>query len=397
MRALPSRILEAFIIFLAAYSFYKHDLLWGFACIVGFLLSISPILIKKNFRFSIPWLLEFLIALAISLHIWGGVLGLYAIPLYDKFAHFLASAIIAFFALIVMYVLDTYSMRIHMDFIMLSFFIIIFTLAMGAMWEIAEFASDQIFSHGIPVAQISLHDTMTDLIADGIAGLLVGIFGAIGIRKGEFKELLFEIGKEVEKLHIHFFDSKAMAMKKLEDARARKKVDEKALPIIEKINKMADFFTTSSCSGRIVLLEIPSPGKKRKARFLGRWHNEINMDMLEDALKNAKEGEIWFLVQSPIFHIFTISLKNAKALLHAAIQSGFKYSSIKSINGKVMVEILSTEKMDAPIGKNGKIYVSKEYLSMLVEIANLLMKKMDKKLKRLEKKVEEMQNILMAG
>jgi len=90
-------------------------------------------------------------------------------------------------------------------------------------------------------------------------------------------------------------------------------------------------------------------------------------------------------------------LKNAKALLHAAIQSGFKYSSIKSINGKVMVEILSTEKMDAPIGKNGKIYVSKEYLSMLVEIANLLMKKMDKKLKRLEKKVEEMQNILMAG
>ncbi len=397
MRFIASRILEAFIIFLAGYSFYKHDLLWGFACIIGFLLSISPILIKKNFRFSIPWLLEFLLVFAISLHIWGGVLGLYSIPLYDKFAHFLASAIIAFFALIVMYVLDTYSIRIHMDLITLSFFIIIFTFAMGAMWEIAEFTFDQIFSHGIPVAQVSLHDTMTDLIADGIAGILVGIFGAIGIRKGEFKELLFEIGKEFEKLHTQFFDSKAMAMKKLQTAMTRKKVDKKALPIIEKINKMADFFTTSSCSGRIVLLEIPFPGKKRKARFLGRWHHEINIEVVESALSKAKEGEIWFLVQSPIFHIFTISLKNAKALLHAAIQSGFKYSSIKSINGKVMVEILSTEKMDVPVGRDGKTYVSKEYLSMLVDIANLLMRKMDGKLKRLEKRLEEMQNILMAG
>jgi len=176
-----------------------------------------------------------------------------------------------------------------------------------------------------------------------------------------------------------------------------KKVDEKAMPIIEKLNKMNGFFTTSSCSGRIALLEIPLPGKKRKAKFLGKWHNEINLEIMEKALEKAKDGEIWFLVQSPIFHVFTISLKNAKALLHSAIQSGFKYSSIKSIDGKIMVEILSTEKMDVPIGKNGEIYVSKEYLSMLVEIANLLMKKMDKKLRRLENNIEKMQNILMAG
>ncbi|MCD6222157.1 MAG: hypothetical protein J7K12_00520, partial [Thermoplasmata archaeon] len=366
---IASRMLEAFMIFLAIYAFYKHDLLWGFACIIGFIISISPILIKGSIKFNVPWIMEFLLAFAISLHIWGGALGLYAVVWYDKFAHFLASGIVAFFALIVVYVLDVYSIRIHMDLPMLAFFIIIFTIAMGAIWEIAEFASDQIFSHGIPVAQISLQDTMTDLIADSIAGILVGIFGAIGIRRGEFKELLFEIGKEVEKAKKQFLRGKETAMNKLHSAMYQKKVDEKAIPIIEKLNEMADFFTTSSCSGRIALLEIPLPGRKRKAKFLGKWHHEISMEDVEKALGKAKNGELWFLVQSPIFHVFTISLKNAKALLHAAIQSGFKYSSIKSINGKVMVEILSTEKMDVPIGKDGKIFVSKEYLSLLTEIA----------------------------
>jgi len=394
---IASRLLEAFMIFLAIYAFYKHDLLWGFACIIGFIISISPVLIKRSIKFNVPWLVEFLLAFAISLHIWGGALGLYAVVWYDKFAHFLASGIVAFFALIVMYVLDVYSIRIHMDLPMLAFFIIIFTMAMGAIWEIAEFASDQIFSHGIPVAQVSLHDTMTDLIADSISGILVGIFGAIGIRRGEFKELLFEIGKEMEKAKKQFLRGKEIAMGKLHSAMARKKVDEKAMPIIEKLNEMADFFTTSSCSGRIALLEIPLPGRKRKAKFLGKWHHDISMKDLEKALGKATNGELWFLVQSPIFHVFTISLKNAKALLHAAIQSGFKYSSIKSINGKVMVEILSTEKMDVPIGKDGKIFVSKEYLSLLTEIANLLMKKMDKKLKRLKFNIEKMQNILTRG
>jgi len=396
MRMILSRILEAFMVFLAGYSFYKNDLLWGFACIIGFFISISPVIIKRNLNFSIPWIIDFLLAFAISLHIWGGVLNLYSIPLYDKFAHFLASGIIAFLALVIMYVLDTFSTRIHMDFVFLTIFIIIFTIAIGALWEIAEFISDQIFSHGLPVAQISLHDTMTDLIADTFAGILIGIIGAIGMRRGELKEILFEIGGEIKKFN-KFFERKNTAMKKLNVAISLKKVDKKALPVIKRINEMADFFTTSSCSGRIALLEIPEPGSKRKARFLGKWHDEIGMAEIEKALEKSRNGEIWFLVQPPIFHVFTISLKNARFLLHTAIQSGFKYSSIKAINGKIMVEILSTERMDVPVGKDGKLYVSKNYLKLLIEISGILMKRMENKIRRLERKLEEMQNILTAG
>jgi len=397
MKNYPSRILEIAILMMGVYSFYKNDILWGFACMIGFVLSMSPVLIKRNLNFSIPWIIEFLLAFVISLHIWGGVLSLYSIPLYDKFAHFLASAIIAFFALIVIYIMDVYSTRIHMDLIMVAFFISIFTIAIGALWEIAEFSFDQIFSHGIPVAQVSLQDTMTDLIADSIAGIFVGIAGAIGIRRGEFKELFLQIGKEVEKLNRQFFENKRRAIEKLQKAMEMKKVDERAKPIIDKINSLFDYFTTSSCSGRIVLLEIPSAGRKRKARFLGKWHEEVKIENVMEAIKKARHGEIWFLVQSPIFHVSTISIKNARILLNAAIQSGFKYSSIKALNGKIVVEILSTEKMDVPVGKDGNLYVSKEYMEMLVNISNMLLRRMHKKLSRLDRKLKEMQNILMAS
>ena len=194
-----------------------------------------------------------------------------------------------------------------------------------------------------------------------------------------------------------FFERKRRAMEKLEEAISLKRVDEKAMPIIEKLNKMEGFYTTSSCSGRIVLLEIPLAGEKREARFLGKWHDEVESDDIIKALENAGKGEIWFLVQSPIFHVSASSLKNAKILLNVAIQSGFKYSSIKSIDGKIMVEILSTERIDAPIGKDGKLLVSMEYIKYIVSISNFLIKRMHEKLEKLEKNIERMQNILMAS
>ena len=380
--------MEGVLFIMGIWSIWQQDWLWVFACFFGFLLSISPIIIKRNIRISVHWLIEFLLVFVISLHVWGGVLHLYSLPFYDKIAHFLASAIVAFFALIVVYIIDVFSPRIHMDLVMMGFFIAIFTVAMGVMWEIAEFLSDLLFSGGKPVAQISLQNTMWDLIADSIAGILIGVVGAIGIRRGEFKEILFYLSKEAKKLNARFINARNRAIKSLQKVIEQEKVDEKALPIVKKINGIADFFTTSSCSGRIAVLEIPTFGKKRKAKFLGKWHRKVNFEEIEEALKKSERGEIWFLVQSPIFHVSAISMSSARKLLNVANQSGFKYSSIKAVNGKIVIEILSTERIDSPIGKDGKIYGKNEYIKLLVEIANKMMEKMDKKLKRLEKNLD---------
>lgn len=385
-----SRILESLLFIMGVWSIWKADWIWAFACFFGFFLSLSPVIMKKSLKFSLPWILQFFIVFAISLHIWGGVLHFYRMPFYDKIAHFLASAIIAFFALLVIYILDVFSPRIHMDIFIIGFFIIIFTIAIGGIWEIAEFLSDQIFSHGTPIAQVSLQNTMWDLIADTIAGIFVGVGGAIGLRKGEFKDILSQLSSEAKKLNKRYINSRKKAIDSLNREMEMGKVDEKALPIVSKINGKLDFFTTSSCSGRIAILEIPSIGRKKKAKFLGKWHRKVKEDEIKEAIEKATKGDIWFLVQSPIFHVSTISMENARKLLAVANQSGFKYSSIKAFNGRVVVEILGTERIDAPIGKDGEIYGGSEYIKILTDVANQMMDRMDYCLRRLEENIDRM-------
>ena len=170
--------------------------------------------------------------------------------------------------------------------------------------------------------------------------------------------------------------------------------DEEIVPIISEINRFEGFFTTSSCSGRIVLICLPEIGAKRAAEFIGKWHRPpVSREEVQEAIKQkGKEGitegrEIWLLSQSPILHVACRDLEKAKALLRIAIESGFKYSGIKAIanaegNGKVMVEIVSTERMDVPLGKDGVMFCSEAHLDFILSKANFMLERGKGKLKR---------------
>ena len=178
--------------------------------------------------------------------------------------------------------------------------------------------------------------------------------------------------------------------------------DEEIVPIISELNSFEGFFTTSSCSGRIVLLSIPEIGAKRAAKFIGKWHRPpVSREEVQEALKlkgweGITEGrEIWLLSQSPILHVACRDLEKAKALLRIAIESGFKYSGIKAIanaegNGKVMVEIVSTERMDVPLGKDGVMFCSEGYMDFILSKANFMLERGKGKLKRLYSGLEEL-------
>jgi tRNA wybutosine-synthesizing protein 3 len=169
--------------------------------------------------------------------------------------------------------------------------------------------------------------------------------------------------------------------------------DEEIVGIIEKINRLEDFFTTSSCSGRIALICIPEIGAKREAKFIGKWHRPVTKEEVLEAIKIkssagiSNKGEIWLLSQSPIFHVSCRGLEKAKTLLRIAIQSGFKYSSIKAIanskdNEKVVVEIVSTERMDVPLGKDGVMFCSDSYMDFILSKGNFMLERGKGKLKR---------------
>ena len=184
-----------------------------------------------------------------------------------------------------------------------------------------------------------------------------------------------------------FLDAKEKALISLEKACTEKKADKEILPILILINDSEECYTSSSCAGRIVLLEIPKIGDKKKARFLGKWHRIIEPNELEIAAKKAKNGLLWLIAQSPIIHIVTYTGEMADKIVKTAIASGFKNSGMKSIGRKIVVEVCSTERLDAPIGKDGILFCEKEYSQLLTDISNEVIKKAMDKLLRFENKL----------
>ena len=79
---------------------------------------------------------------------------------------------------------------------------------------------------------------------------------------------------------------------------------------------------------------------------------------------------IWMLAQSPIIHITTTNYQDADTLLKKAIQAGFKNSGIKPQGKQIHLELCSTERLDAPIGADGTLFGSSEYINLLVKISN---------------------------
>jgi len=184
-----------------------------------------------------------------------------------------------------------------------------------------------------------------------------------------------------------FLDAKENALKSLNEACDQEKVDEGALPLLSIINKIDGLYTSSSCAGRIVLLEIPHIGDKKGARFLGVWHRTIQQEELSAASKKATKGLLWLLAQAPIIHIGVENLPLADRMVKTAVACGFKNSAIRSLGKTVIIELCSTERLDAPIGRDGGLFCSEKHLTLLVEISNEVIERSSEKMSRLAEKL----------
>ena len=175
----------------------------------------------------------------------------------------------------------------------------------------------------------------------------------------------------------------------------RSGADDDVAGILQQINARADYYTTSSCSGRIVLILVPEIGAKREARFIAKWHRAVEREEVLAALEEAPfaDGELWLLAQSPIMHVACRTVEKAGVLLRLALDAGFKYSGMKGIasdTGSVVVEMLSTERMDVPVASRGAVLVDEAYVDFIVTKANFVLHRGKEKLKRFELRLNEL-------
>lgn len=185
-------------------------------------------------------------------------------------------------------------------------------------------------------------------------------------------------------------------MESLEMKICEGEVDEEILPIVESINSNPDYFTTSSCAGRIALIEMPGLGDKESAEFLGKWHREVRVEEVIAEFSKAKDNTtVFLLAQSPIIHIRCRNLESAVKLRNIAVESGLKYSTLKSLTlnsknepVKVVVEILSSENIHVPIARSGRFFPNDDYLTFLVENANQALRRAREKLERFKANID---------
>ncbi len=163
--------------------------------------------------------------------------------------------------------------------------------------------------------------------------------------------------------------------------------DNRIKPLCDKINGLDDFYTTSSCSGRIILMI--QQNKKGKDLFLKTWHEKVFFDELNETLNillNKKEI-IKFKVEPPIIHIACRDLKKATYLLEKAKYVGFKRSSILTCDKNIILELNSSDRMEFPIIKNNKVLVNEEFLKLALEMSNYKLERGWEKIKLLDKKL----------
>ena len=184
-------------------------------------------------------------------------------------------------------------------------------------------------------------------------------------------------------------EKKGNILKRLNERMREGLVDEMIIPTLDRINKFSHLYTVSSCSGRVIVIDLLKIGDKRNAIFTGRWHRRVEKKEVLNAIERC-ESDGWFLLNPPILHVVSKDIGHAKELLRIAIESGFKRSGIKSIGkDKITVEMNSTEVIETIVAKNGINIIGEDYLEVLIECANIKFDRSQRKIERLNKRLDE--------
>jgi len=165
-------------------------------------LTFIPSLVKKRYKIYLPLEFEFAIILFIYASLFLGEVHGYYTKLWwwDIVLHTGSGLALGLIGFLIMYILDRKSM-ISANPIWIAVFSFSFGMAIGAVWEIFEFAMDSFF--GMNMQKSGLVDTMWDLIVDSIGALIVSVIGYYyikGKKQPLFNRLLDRFVKENPKL-----------------------------------------------------------------------------------------------------------------------------------------------------------------------------------------------------
>ncbi len=170
-------LMTALVLAFAAFFLFREDWAAAFSTILIFLLMFVPSILKERYRVYVPFAIELGIVAFIFFTLFLGEVGRFydRIPLWDKFLHFQSGLLLGATGFVLVYVLNEHKrFRLGLSPGFVSIFAVTFSLAIGALWEMAEFAGDSFFGS---TWQPSNADTMWDLIVNLLGALIISVIG----------------------------------------------------------------------------------------------------------------------------------------------------------------------------------------------------------------------------
>ena len=179
-------------------------------CILGIAFMILPGLLEHKVRLVIPSKMFIMYALFLYGAIYLGEVRdfYYAVPHWDTILHTLSGGMLGAFSYsIIVFLNKTDRVPLSLTPAFVAVFTLCFSITLGVVWEIYEFASDAILGlnmqkailrDGTPlVGKAALSDTMKDLIVDSIGALVISVIGYVSLKykKGWVEKLILKIKK----------------------------------------------------------------------------------------------------------------------------------------------------------------------------------------------------------
>lgn len=147
-------------------------------------------------------------------------------------------------------------------------------------------------------------------------------------------------------------------------------VDQKIIPLIDLINKTENYYTTSSCAGRICLFVEPDSWKKDEAEWHFVTHELTSWDEIKEYLENLPDATIWFRMEGAIIHVVARTEGDANKFLETCRSSGFKRSGMISTSKRIVIEAVDSHRIDVPIAVKGDLIVQENFIKFLIKKAN---------------------------
>ncbi|MCC6015970.1 MAG: hypothetical protein LM582_02895 [Desulfurococcaceae archaeon] len=164
--------------------------------------------------------------------------------------------------------------------------------------------------------------------------------------------------------------------------------DRDIIDFIKLVFTKRNVFTTSSCSGRITIVDALYPWLRDESYIVFKKHEPVTVEEVVSIVSSKPLHRFWLISSGPIIHFIAPGIEVACKVLSIAREAGFKHSGIISVSEEgVVIEVVSGT-WTSFLLKDGE-YVLVNDLNKVVAIANEILIEGKKRLEKLFKMFKE--------